>query len=789
MFRSGKKIHKRADIISVFSQLKIKSVSLPEPRLARLGWRWVLAGWVVAVVGLAFCSPVETVDSDAALTLLAAQAVLDHHSLQLDPYRDRCAYDLTADYRVRQHRGATYYYNLGSPLLSVPAVWISNRLGYHMLDQQAEFALQNVLSALLCGTVLLLLYSIGCSFVRPASALAISLVTLLGSSLISTLATSLWNLGYAVVLLLLALRKVVQWEMAGTGARSTSQEAAFQEVAGTFQEVAGTFQEVAGTGARSTWTRVLGLGGLLVAAFLCRPTAIFFAFGLLAAIMVRSRLGTWLRAPRVWPWAVTAVLALALAGLGLGNSLLSWLSLPDYYSPRRLLQLETPLGQGLYGNLLSPSRGLLVFSPFVAPVLFGVMGQWRRIRTEPLTWLALGWGSSHLLAVSLKGVWWGGFSYGPRLLAELLLPIFLLTLLVWRQLAAQTGRPRSALRAAYLGLGAVAILLHSYLGLWNPATVRWNQDPSVDRYPQLLFWWRYPQFLATAERLAARSFEFQQHQLATYRLGEVITPASQRAIFVNFSPPESAESAPEATWRWTTDQRAEIFFRLSEPLAGPHLLELTWGAQGEQAVSLELNRGPLGTTKVSGFAPTVSRWAVAGDRFSTTSLNQLSFNLPDAQKPSKHDDRWLGVALRALRLERLAVPSDRISFGDDPYFLDGWSAAESGWRWSAGPHAVVVYPLAQTATPHRLEVVAGTLDRQRLTLSVQGQVAWTGTLQGFAPQTLKIEIPGAWLQSDLVRLEFELPDAHSTPTDSRRLGLAVVHLRLHAQQAGRAGAP
>ena len=64
----------------------------------------------LAVAVLAWVEPVESVQSDPALTLIAAQAVVEHRSLALDPYRGdpRCAYDLDHDYRVRAHGGSLY---------------------------------------------------------------------------------------------------------------------------------------------------------------------------------------------------------------------------------------------------------------------------------------------------------------------------------------------------------------------------------------------------------------------------------------------------------------------------------------------------------------------------------------------------------------------------------------------------------------------------------------------------------------------------------------------------------
>jgi hypothetical protein len=145
---------------------------------------------------LALVSPVEMVDSDPALGLLAAQALVDHGTLSLNIYLDEpdLAYDLDADYRIRQWRGSYYYYDLGAPILVAPAVWVANRLGYHMLRQVDEFATQNLLSALTCAVVFVLLYQLCRHYLDPLPSLSIAAISTFGSSLMSTLATGLWNI-------------------------------------------------------------------------------------------------------------------------------------------------------------------------------------------------------------------------------------------------------------------------------------------------------------------------------------------------------------------------------------------------------------------------------------------------------------------------------------------------------------------------------------------------------------------------------------------------------------------
>ena len=57
--------------------------------------------------------------------------------------------------------------------------------------------------------------------------------------------------------------------------------------------------------------------------------------------------------------------------------------LPPYYNPARLSGAAS-FGTALYGHLLSPSRGILVFSPFLAALGLGIVLNRRRLLPDPI---------------------------------------------------------------------------------------------------------------------------------------------------------------------------------------------------------------------------------------------------------------------------------------------------------------------------------------------------------------------------------------------------------------------
>jgi hypothetical protein len=104
--------------------------------------------------------------------------------------------------------------------------------------------------------------------------------------------------------------------------------------------------------------------------------------------------------------------------------------------------------------------------------------------------------------------WWGGHSYGPRLLTELVPWLALLGILgVAAMLAAAeppAGRGLRRRRSVELAVGAALLVLSVAIharGALSWDTVLWNYYPvDVDRRPARLWDWSEPQMLAGARR-------------------------------------------------------------------------------------------------------------------------------------------------------------------------------------------------------------------------------------------------------------------------------------------------
>jgi hypothetical protein len=144
------------------------------------------------------------------------------------------------------------------------------------------------------------------------------------------------------------------------------------------------------------------------------------------------------------------------------------------------------------GLLISPSRGLLVFSPIVAVVALGVSRAFGAGSRSPLPWV-VGAAAVEILQYGSFAVWWGGHTYGPRYMLDVLPTLVPLAAAGMAVLEAR----------AWLRVIAAAALIWSVgvsgLGAFVYPNEQWNNDPvDVDSHHRRLWDWHDPQILRAA---------------------------------------------------------------------------------------------------------------------------------------------------------------------------------------------------------------------------------------------------------------------------------------------------
>jgi len=165
-----------------------------------------------------------------------------------------------------------------------------------------------------------------------------------------------------------------------------------------------------------------GAAGLLVGcAIASRPTdALLFAFAI-PYLLLRRRTG---RARFVLLMAIPITLVALYSKHYLG----SW-SLGQRFPTEGL---GGDLRAGLAGVLISPSRGLLIFSPFLVAGVVGIVAAARRRSDDDVLLLTLAAGAIAVILLYAKwGMWWGGTSFGYRLILDVVPICLLLVVRAW----------------------------------------------------------------------------------------------------------------------------------------------------------------------------------------------------------------------------------------------------------------------------------------------------------------------------------------------------------------------
>jgi hypothetical protein len=411
--------------------------------------------------------------ADSFYSTLLSWSVLTSGSVHLEPFLGS-AVDMQGlpgfvpasgrPYQIESAGGHLYYWYPPAPsVLAIPLVAGAAAFGLGPLgadgryDPLRDVALHGWLGPVVSAAIVAVLFQIAAVCLAVPVAAGVAFAAALGSPIWSTLSRGMSSNTWLVLLL-----SVVALELL----RSARDERP---------------------------PRAVLLATLLAWGYLSRP-ATSIAIACITVWMV-------LRHPRRFVgFAITgAVWAAAFFGYSMVQ-FGTWL--PSYYRLAATMSLAYVI-PSVEGLLLSPSRGLFVYSPIVLWVAWLVIRHRRAIRFPDLALLSVAILVGTFLPVSTWRVWWGGHSYGPRLCADFVPWIFLLAVLALdarqRTLAeeATTAPSRRRLELAIgLGLALASATLHAP-GALQSATLLWNERLGPeDGEPPLLWDWSHPQFLA-----------------------------------------------------------------------------------------------------------------------------------------------------------------------------------------------------------------------------------------------------------------------------------------------------
>lgn len=545
---------------------------------------------MLLVVASLYFANVRYTNSDPMGSLLVSESILSNGSIKLDSFEASALKKYT--YRITQKNGHSYYYfPIGTSLVAIPFVALANAVGLDMLSDESitQMAIVAVCSVL----IILFLYLISRRFFSNSESIFLAALFWFGTSLSSAAGTALWSHDFAV---LFALSGIY-------GALLIIEKAPL------------------------AW---LLTGASIFLAYLCRPTMALF--GVIAMIFIA--INDFKAALR------TLMLLLALLFSFVAVSYYEFGQvLPDYYLPQRLSGGH--FSEAIYGNLLSPARGLLVFSPFF---LLLALGFWSKSSAKiqiPKSLLAFGvvWPLLHLVVISRFPHWWAGHSFGPRLMTDVIPGLYVCFLFSWVVIRSSPFWTK----LLFTSLAIASIYINTIQGLYNPLTQVWNGYPNVDEHPEVLFDWRHPQFLYGAAMHEDRLLQYSLKTLPRLHAGQAINHVSQDVVYLGWS-------SPEELHRWSSGHESKIVLKLSCSSALMGKLSLKFGTLGRQQIGIYINDNLVyqGTREswsdqlLVEFAPAIIDTAIPVI---------IKFKLPDAVVAGNGDPRTLAFAIREFSLE------------------------------------------------------------------------------------------------------------------------------------------
>lgn len=271
----------------------------------------------------------------------------------------------------------------------------------------------------------------------------------------------------------------------GTGTWAvSSQELSQHSAAGTFLAL-GCWLATRGRAAAPRAALAFALASLT------RPlNVITLGFGALNA----RRIGGWSAVASYVAWSVPPVaylLTYNVLAFGSPSGILYGEPIPWQFPP-----------PGLAGQLISPSRGLFVFSPVLLLAPIGMWLAWRRRggRVEAFVRELSVAAAALWIAYASVGWWWGGWSYGNRYLLD---AVPLLTLAAAHAIdrGALAGRLRNALFVLALGWSALLQFAGALYGYTYWRGYNWNATPSIDVTTERLWDWADAQWWSVLRHL------------------------------------------------------------------------------------------------------------------------------------------------------------------------------------------------------------------------------------------------------------------------------------------------
>ncbi|MDD3926895.1 MAG: hypothetical protein PHT33_09580 [bacterium] len=386
----------------------------------------------------------------------------------MDEYGERLkAFDYCGVELVNGH----YYsiFPVGTPLLAVPGVWFIDRClnsifdaipklseyirsrSHRSIDKLDVLALYQgvelIIASVLTALVAVVVFFIACCFTDLYLSVVIALIFAFCTPAWSTASRALWQHGPSMLMLSVTLYLFIR--------------------------------------AREKPTLIQFAGIPLLFSYVIRPTnsISIVAFSCFVAIKYRKHLIPF------FTGMIAVAVPFILFNLSVYHSILS-----PYYLPQRIGD-NMVFVTALAGNLISPARGLFVFSPILLFSLYGIMNKIKSKRFDDLDIVLVTIIVLHWFVISSFSHWWGGHSFGPRFFTDMM-PYFMCFIISIAVTIRQSNPTSKYLFSSiFIAFALISFAMH-YRGANDWSVFSWNSTPvNVDCCPERLWDWHDTQFL------------------------------------------------------------------------------------------------------------------------------------------------------------------------------------------------------------------------------------------------------------------------------------------------------
>jgi hypothetical protein len=392
--------------------------------------------------------------TDCRYVIPSALSLLNDGNLDVDEFFDKPNISYKpSDYQLEViHKRHYNRYPIGQVLLAVPFVFLANKVVG--LDFQSDLSwylhLELIIGCISAAAACVVICLMACLRLGIWHSLLLTIIFGLGTSVWSTASCGFWQHGPSIFLLTLVLYIVVLAEK---------------------------------------HPHIIQYVGIPVAlSYLMRPTN--------ALSVTIFTLYVW------WKYRQYFLRYLLLSSLVaipflIFNEFMYHRLLSPYYEPGSL-GIPRHIPQAVVGLLISPSRGLFVFSPVLLFSLYGMALSLRPERYKTLDGFILLIPIGHLAATALSNpMWWGGHSFGPRMMVDIIpfLAYFLIPVL---DQSSNWKGSKAVFMWTLMGLSlAFSIFVH-FTGAASPLAWSWNIYPTnIDQDSARLWDWNDSQALRT----------------------------------------------------------------------------------------------------------------------------------------------------------------------------------------------------------------------------------------------------------------------------------------------------